>query len=507
MISNKFACLATFAAVLLLNCPLHGASPTEITVAPGGEERSLQPEAKLITIKTSGTGESESAATKNALQSAVEQAIGALTYTTTTIKNEDISMARIDVLSNGFVKSFKKLSSKREGDLWTVSIDAVVQNGTVADFLKTKGIQSKVDLKNSWSQMTTGLNAKKQAIDLYKAKIPEIKARLFRVELVDLKTGLVAKSMPAPYIEDDLDGNATCLWGVRIAPDLEFWNECAYPLLDACFKTLCVGKKTIRVRYQTSNQALSYVLHNKTPKNIPPLLRVADPKLSYLSEGHDPGLHVSLFLGEQGGNYQGQLVYEGQNGLYCVILEHPVNQLESQVTAYFLKEEIIDRIYPKNRQHASSSRGLEHRDSDSWTLDGLALGSDGTTYTWNLKDKIDGIIGTPVEPTGIPRLSGPLYFGPWIQCNGGHYQTMSGASEWPLWKNLSCYSAPHEQGWGLNIIHDGKMYPLGWNFGMEPPPIAQFIYLPLIFKMPVDALPKITKITASLKVDSPIGSQ
>jgi hypothetical protein len=493
------------------------------------------PDAKLIAIKASGSGKNEDDATKRALQSAVEQAIGLLMYSKRTIEDEEIALEKIDFLSNGFVKSYKKLTSKKEGDQWEVSIDAIVQNGAVADFLRTEGIESKVDLQNKWAQLTTGLNAKKQAIDLYEAKIQEIKSRLFSAKLVDLKTGLVAQSIPTPYIEDDLDGNATCLWAVKIEPDLEFWNECAYPLLAACFQTLSVGRKTIRVRYLPASRALSSVLGGKTPKYLPPLLRVADPKLPYLSGSDDPGLHVSLFLGEQHRPYQGELVYEGQTNLYCVILEKPVHPHESLITAYFLKQEVIDRLFPKNNRSGSWSRGMEDRNYlDSWTLDGfitsahdaeedgqvsvseqispggsksssstiVTLHDDGNYSSLrSLSDQLNGIIGAPVTAHGISPRGGPLYFGPWIQCNGGNYSS-NGVSEWPIWKDLSCYSRPREQGWGINVIHDGKMYPLNKNFGNQPPPFVRFMYLPLIFEMPVDMLPKIKEIDAFLTVKS-----
>jgi hypothetical protein len=46
------------------------------------------------------------------------------------------------------------------------------------------------------------------------------------------------------------------------------------------------------------------------------------------------------------------------------------------------------------------------------------------------------------------------------------------------------------------------MYPLNKNFGNQPPPFVRFMYLPLIFEMPVDMLPKIKEIDAFLTVKS-----
>ena len=70
-----------------------------------------------IPVEGSGMGLTEEQATKRALLCAVEQAVGVLTYSRNVIRNEEVVVDEINNLSNGFVKSFKKLEGGKDGFL------------------------------------------------------------------------------------------------------------------------------------------------------------------------------------------------------------------------------------------------------------------------------------------------------------------------------------------------------------------------------------------------------
>ena len=86
MISNKSACLATFAAIILLNCPLNGASPTEITVV------------------ATGVGESPEQAKKELILDGLRKASSTYVMSKEVVNNEDIS-SKLATFSEGIVKT------------------------------------------------------------------------------------------------------------------------------------------------------------------------------------------------------------------------------------------------------------------------------------------------------------------------------------------------------------------------------------------------------------------
>ena len=451
-----------------------------------------------IPVEGSGMGLTEEQATKRALLSAVEQAVGVLTYSRNIIRNEEVVVDEINNLSNGFVKSFKKLEAGKDADgTWSVKVSAVVRSGNVANFLKRAGVETKVDLTNDWAQLTTGIKAKRDALALYEAKIAAIKNRLYTVELVDLKTGKPVTGLARPYIEEDLDGNANCLWAARIEPDLDFWNDCAHPLFKACFETLCVGSKTIRIKYTTSEREIKSLFYaygaNRSsgarPDTPPPFMDVKEPVLHYRNS---PGFHPRIF-GKQSRPYQGEYVFEGQGGLFGLILEKPIADLSSEVTFYFLTREVFTRL------------GLSKTSKPDigWVLRGITdIGGRVPTKTdgglWENRDNPDGIIGRPIDVGGVTISRAPIYFGPWFQPGSGSHGISSGQSKWPTWKDLSCYTRPASTGWSLNALHGGRMIPLSTNTGMAPHPFSKWMYQPIIFHMPIDDLRKVARVSVEL---------
>ena len=145
--------------------------------------------------------------------------------------------------------------------------------------------------------------------------------------------------------------------------------------------------------------------------------------------------------------------------------------------------------------YSSTGDGYSSTGKDNWCLSGKAIKADGSSESWQQSDSLDGVIGKPVAVSGISLSDGPIYFGPWIQ-SGGNHLSLSIGSIWPVWKDLSCYT--QGTGWALNVLHGGKMYPLYENYGGSTPPFAKWLYQPLVFKMPVDDLPKISRLSISL---------
>ena len=451
-------------------------------------------------------GITEEEATKKALVSAVEQAVGVLAYSKVVIKNEQVEVDSTNTLSNGFVSSYKKLSAnKNDNGTWSVNISAMVRKGKVADFLEREGITTKLNLKNDWAQLSTGLKAKRDALNLFHAKVPEIKVKLFKLQLVDLKTGVPVTGLTTPYIEEDLDGNATCVWVYRLAPDIKFWKECAHPLLAACFKTLSVGHKTLSVRYRVNpwgSRGYPYGAQDrrKKPQIAPNLKDMYSHKLSHTEDM--PGFHPRLFDSSLGRPYQGELKYNGISGLYSVVLENPISSQHSSVTMFYFTKKVMHALFGI----VDGSFGVYDRSKFSiWSLNCKAIDAYGNSHEMTRKDRSRSrdrsipILGAATRCDGISEDDSPLYFGPWIQADLPT-RSSSKQTEWPYWVDASCFSS---QGWPFVVLHGGKPYPVDPRaFSYRGvPPFAEWIYIPVSATMPLDSLPKINRLHAYLSVE------
>lgn len=447
-----------------------------------------------IRLESVGRGMDEQEATKRALLSAVEQAVGVLSYSKVVIKNDEIEEDAINNLSNGFVSSYKKLSAAEgDGGIWVVKVSAVVRKGTVADFLKRKGIESKVDLKNDWARLSTGLKAKRDALELYKTKMPEIKAKLYTVQLVDMNTGKPVNGMSTPYIEEDLDGSATCVWVYKIAPDLKFWKECAHPLLEACFKSLAVGHKSIDVTYSPKYRG-SKNYYKTAPSIIPRIKFVSHPR-----DGIRSGLHLNLFdPSYRKLLYQGDLRWKEYADLYGVMLENPLSSQSSKVTMFYFTHEVMSRIFELDN---STTPRIEASKLSLWSLICKVDSTEGNTYVVTSKDRNDTdyrinssditMMGDTMIASGTSGTYHAIYFGPWVQWDR-QYQGI-----WPKWTNLSYYANSRRGIWPFVGLHQGKPY----SFQGPGDGFAEWFYLPVVITLPLDELPKINRLTATLSVE------
>jgi len=88
-----------------------------------------------------GYGISENEALKSAYQNAVEEYVGVLVDTKTVIKNSKLIQNDILTFSNGYIDSYKKISSKEQLGLWTVKIEAVIKKQDVLSKIKTLKIE------------------------------------------------------------------------------------------------------------------------------------------------------------------------------------------------------------------------------------------------------------------------------------------------------------------------------------------------------------------------------
>ena len=116
------------------------------------------------TIQAIGYGNSEDEALKGAYQNAVEQYVGILVDSTTIIRNDRLIKNDILTFSNGYIDSYKKLSSKEQMGLWDVKIDAVIKKQNVLEKIKALNINP-IDIKDSEQTYAKVLSQVKSKFD------------------------------------------------------------------------------------------------------------------------------------------------------------------------------------------------------------------------------------------------------------------------------------------------------------------------------------------------------
>jgi hypothetical protein len=158
------------------------------------------------TIQAIGYGNSEDEALKGAYQNAVEQYVGVLVDSSTIIRNDRLIKNDILTFSNGYIESYKKLSSKEQMGLWEVKIDAVIKKQNVLEKIKALNIDP-IDIKDSEqtyakvvSQVQSKFDAEDMIVKLVKeTNIDELsnKYTKLRVDSVDLDLDMATrKSVP-----------------------------------------------------------------------------------------------------------------------------------------------------------------------------------------------------------------------------------------------------------------------------------------------------------------------
>ncbi len=95
---------------------------------------------KEISVIATGTGIDSNNATKNAIRAAVEQAVGAYISSETITKNSILLDDKIFMFSEGYVEKMKIISTRNEGGLVHVKIEAVVVGDKLRQKLQQLGI-------------------------------------------------------------------------------------------------------------------------------------------------------------------------------------------------------------------------------------------------------------------------------------------------------------------------------------------------------------------------------
>jgi hypothetical protein len=157
-------------------------------------------------VVATGVGETAALALKAAQQAAVEQAVGLLVDAETIVQNDALITDQILTASNGFIERYQILTTKKDGALTKVRIQAVVRSGKLAERLAaiTKTRVS-IDGKDLLAEIQTkGKSQKDQQRMLSESLMALTQGVLSvrvigkpqKVENIDLAEGLVRVRVP-----------------------------------------------------------------------------------------------------------------------------------------------------------------------------------------------------------------------------------------------------------------------------------------------------------------------
>ena len=200
----------------------------------------------VVEVKAEGIGMTAAEAEKQAIVSAVQQAVGMFMDSETLVKNEQVVHDRVLSVSNGFVSRYDVTVPvrKRPSDgLFTTSILAVVKKGEVGTALRKAHLVSEaVDGANVWAEAATKAKSGGDAMALLEEHLPKMAGRLMKVRLVD-GNGKSEPGAVRPEVKPgSSDDAALCTWNIAVTYDREAYYKEALPMLLAAFEVLASEK-------------------------------------------------------------------------------------------------------------------------------------------------------------------------------------------------------------------------------------------------------------------------
>ena len=153
-----------------------------------------------VGLTARGQGDSEESAINDAFRNAVQQVVGVLIDSETMIKNDELIEDKILTYSHGFIESWKKLKTRQENGIHSVTINAVVRRRDIVLRLKEFQIQ-KTTLVDGNALYEATKN--KLAIDNNRRQTRKKANELFQQAIKDLPQLLSADVQEKPNYDAD----------------------------------------------------------------------------------------------------------------------------------------------------------------------------------------------------------------------------------------------------------------------------------------------------------------
>jgi len=203
----------------------------------GKSDTSIESGTKEITA--TGIATTLEMAEKQALASAIRQAVGTYIDSKTLVENEEVIEDRILSVSNAFVQKYEALGQPKQtaDGLVQITITATVKTNQVIQALKENNlITAKIVGPNLWAEAATKVQNAQDSVVFLNEKLPELLKTLIKVEFLD-KNGNPSKSIePAVQIQNAEEITAT--WYVRLSVDQKTYFKNFAPVLVKCLQNI-----------------------------------------------------------------------------------------------------------------------------------------------------------------------------------------------------------------------------------------------------------------------------
>ncbi len=206
------------------------------TVLAGNIGTAQSPATDQLVVTVRGVGSSAEAAKKDALVSAVHQAIGSFVDSETLVRDDQLIKDEILQVSDGFVHSYQELAAPRRRDdgLYEVTIKATVRKGKVIERLtEVRASSGGVAGKDVVGEVITKIKNAQQGAALMQKHMNGLMAKLLVARLLDENGKPGENIRPTTNILDD--GRVECQWNIEIYFDLKSFYEKVVPQLDKVF--------------------------------------------------------------------------------------------------------------------------------------------------------------------------------------------------------------------------------------------------------------------------------
>jgi len=246
------SCLRSIALISFITCLTCDAQLSgEVNLGGGSPKSASTNEASTKEITVTGIGTTLESAEKQALASAIRQAVGAYMDSKTIVENEEVIQDRILSVSNAFVDKYEVVGQpKKSSDgLVEITILARVNTNQVVQALKENNlISGEVAGQNLWAEASTKVMNAQDAVAMLEAKIPELIKSVVTITPLDDKglpkvakdsTGKeVSSTAPASILEDSASGEATLTWYLEMGIDRRYYSETLLPMVAKCLDAI-----------------------------------------------------------------------------------------------------------------------------------------------------------------------------------------------------------------------------------------------------------------------------
>jgi len=226
-------------AIVIASMPCKAQLTSEVDLGGGTKKSDSASEASTKEITVTGIGTTLESAEKQALASAIRQAVGAYIDSKTIVENEEVIQDRILSVSNAFIEKYELVGQpKKSSDgLIQITVIARVKANQVLQALKQNNlISADIAGENLWAESATKVQNTQDSLTFLNEKLPELLKTLTKLEFLD-KNGNPTRSIkPADQIQNAEEITAT--WYVRLSVDQKTYFKNFAPVLVKCLQNI-----------------------------------------------------------------------------------------------------------------------------------------------------------------------------------------------------------------------------------------------------------------------------